>query len=308
MDPAVRSIRIASTLSERFREIMNGPLLPAGVSDLELRIGEAQQIYPEVWTHLDEARAALAARGVDTKTYDMTRALEPKGALGVSRVDVTGYSSSATTALLGIEDQTVKSAQFNIEGHRRQGIAIRALMDAMPEVDWKALERAEAAEIAAAGSLGPVSPKSALRWLVIGGGGIAVVYALWYFVIREKPIDHETYEREHQAALAKQADAARAAADEQPCNNPRVRELVTTNGWLKPPPEPPEATRAHYAEACQAQIAALTQALDATPCDPAKQKQLRNAIRDKTGSVEYATQTVTRYRDQCAGSAATVAP
>jgi len=206
VDPAVRSIRIASTLNERFGKILRTPLLP-GESDLELRIGEAQQIYPEIWGHLDEARATLAGRGVSTTTFDTTRALEPKGSIGVTRVDVSAYSTSLTTAALGIRDTQLKTAEFNLDGHRRATMAVKALMDALPEVDWKALERAENAEIAAAGSLGPINAKSTLRFVLIGGGALLLVYLVWYFVVREKPRDYVAERKVHIADLRTRLDA-----------------------------------------------------------------------------------------------------
>jgi hypothetical protein len=144
VDPAIRSIRIAATLNERFGVLIRTPTSQAeGMSGLELRIGEAQQIYPEIWTHLDEARATLAGRGVATSTYDTVRALEPRGSMGVSRIEVEGYSTSLTSELLGIHDEQAKTAHFNIDGHRRANMAIKALMAALPEIDWKAVERAE---------------------------------------------------------------------------------------------------------------------------------------------------------------------
>src|SRR2546423_1747307 len=62
-DPPVRSIRIATTLAERFRDILTFTGL-TDTATLELRIGEAQQIYPEIWRHPDEAHPALVDRGL----------------------------------------------------------------------------------------------------------------------------------------------------------------------------------------------------------------------------------------------------
>ena len=149
-DP-VQSVRIAMTLTRRF-----GALLGTGSANtdtLELAIGEAQQLYPEIWRHLDEARAALVARGRDVAAYDDVRRDE-LGHLGVT--DVVGVTQVDYAALIGGRLRVVnnaKGAVFNADGHYRATAACRALATAMPEVDWKALARAEDAQIAAVGSL-----------------------------------------------------------------------------------------------------------------------------------------------------------
>lgn len=151
-DPAVRSVRVAVTLSERFAELLKGPSTTTarkqsgalfGVSGndeaLSLRIGEVQQIYPEIWRHLDDARKAFAARGIDVSAYDEIRASEGV-ALGAA-VDVQrqrhGVGQYAT-------DQVTKSANFNIEGYKRAIKASKALMAATPEIDWAGIAKAEA--------------------------------------------------------------------------------------------------------------------------------------------------------------------
>lgn len=155
-DPVVQSIRVAMALNERFGDLAAAPgasfANKAGMSrtlnedELALRIGEAQQIYPEIWRHLDDARAALVARGVDTALYDAFRAAHGDVKLGVPRVDVevvtTGYPATIY--------RSVKTAVFNDVGHRQAKEACRALMAAMPEVDWAAIELAEAAQTSAA--------------------------------------------------------------------------------------------------------------------------------------------------------------
>src|SRR5690242_1144143 len=116
-DPAVRSVRVAVALCERFVELLKGPSRVTahkqrgallGVSGdeeaLSLRIGEAQQVYPEIWRHLDEARAAFAARGIDVAAYDQLRAAEGQ-ALGAA-VEVTSARNRYGTHTF---DETVKS-------------------------------------------------------------------------------------------------------------------------------------------------------------------------------------------------------
>src|SRR4051812_14889625 len=91
-DPAVQSVRVAVALLDRFADLLKGPSQVAarklkrhviGVSgnqdDFSLRIGEAQQVYPEIWRHLDDARSGFAGRGIDVTTYDALRAAEGDG-------------------------------------------------------------------------------------------------------------------------------------------------------------------------------------------------------------------------------------
>lgn len=286
VDPAVRSIRIAATLNERFRALMETPIGPTqGTSELELRIGEAQQIYPEIWSHLDEGRSVLAGRGVETSRFDAVRALEPKGSLGVSRVDLTGVSTTVTTAMLGIADEQIKTAQFNLEGHRRANLAIAALQSAMPEVDWKGLERTEAADAArAAASLSPLGSASSLKWLAIAGGALVVVYAFWYLVVRQTPRDHTAERKQHIVEL-------RAKLDANPCDKSTLDYLTSEEYWDTKDRDH-SATTAEYRAKCEAQ-------LETDPCNRAKQTQLR-AIAGREAAA--------RFREKCAATGATVSP
>lgn len=286
VDPAVRSIRIAATLNDRFRTIMNTPVTAGGgMSQLELSIGEAQQIYPEIWSHLDDARATLAGRGVDTTRFDTVRALEPKGSLGVSRIELFGVSTTLTTAALGIADEQHKTAQFNLDGHRRANLAIEAIQSAMPEVDWKGLERAEAADaVRAAASLSPLGNRSTLMWLGIGAGALVVVYAFWYLVVRQPPRDHDAERKQHIAAL-------RAKLDASPCDAVTLESLTNEEYWDTRNRDH-TATTAEYRAKCEAELAA-------TPCDRAKQAQLR---------VIAGRDAVAPFRAKCQATGATVAP
>ena len=154
---AIRSIRIGVTLCERFGTIMRrGTSLTEGRYDAELEVGEAEQMYPEIWSHFDNARAALAAAGVAVPAYDELRAT----AHGDAIVDV---------ALNG-----GKVFYLNAEGHAAATDAGRVLQATLPDVDWQALDRADANEIAAAGGLTIPAWK---RWLVgtaIVAGAIAL--------------------------------------------------------------------------------------------------------------------------------------
>jgi hypothetical protein len=153
VDPTVRSIRIATTLNDRFGAIAREAAEYQTVAELELKIGEAQQIYPEIWRHLDEARAALGQRGVVVDRYDALRATERPGQLAVNDIEHSEAINPLALALGQLQHVETKTATFNSEGHARAREACHALMEAMPEIDWIALAREEDAEIAAIGSL-----------------------------------------------------------------------------------------------------------------------------------------------------------
>lgn len=157
-DPGVQSVRVAVALCDRFAELLKGPSQVtarkqegaligfAGDQDgLSLRIGEAQQIYPEIWRHLDDARAAFAERGVDVGNYDRVRAEagEPVGAAVGIEHDKRGVGTHAVHTV-------TKSAGFNVDGLKRARAACDALVAATPDIDWAAIAKAEAHDPAAA--------------------------------------------------------------------------------------------------------------------------------------------------------------
>jgi hypothetical protein len=153
IDPAVRSIRIATTLNERFGAILREAASCRDVAEFELRIGEAQQIYPEIWRHLDEARAALAQRGIAVPSYDALRATERPGQLAVDNIEHSEGINPVAIAFGQLLYFETKTATFNHEGHAKAHQACDALTQAMPEVDWRSIVREEDAEIAAMSSL-----------------------------------------------------------------------------------------------------------------------------------------------------------
>lgn len=185
-DPAVRSVRVALALCERFQELLKGPttvtsskqrgaLVGVGGDQegLSMRIGEAQQLYPEIWQHLDEARKVFAERGIDTSAFDRIRETEGQ-ALGAS-VDLQthsyGYGSRGV-------DQQVKSAGFNTQGLGRARQAAKALMDATPDIDWAAIAKAESADPAAADFLRGQRNKRFMRL-----GALALVIASPFLIV-----------------------------------------------------------------------------------------------------------------------------
>lgn len=153
VDPVVRSIRVATTLNERFGAILREAASCQNVAAFELKIGEAQQIYPEIWRHLDEARAALGQRGRVVPSYDALRATERPGQLAVDNIEHAEGINPLAIAFGQLHYIETKTATFNQEGHAKARDAGDALMQAMPEVDWRAIEHQEEAEIAAMGSL-----------------------------------------------------------------------------------------------------------------------------------------------------------
>ena len=173
---AIQSIRIATNLTERFGVVIRTGDL--STSTLELAIGEAEQLYPEIWRHLDQARAALVAEGRDVSAFEAQREDE-LDRLGVT--DVDGRVTVDPGALMHgrLRFQNVKTATFNRAGYQRAVAACRALMAAMPEVDWDAVARDEQREIAAAGSLRAHKWVAMTKWLLIVVAGIAMLVVVY---------------------------------------------------------------------------------------------------------------------------------
>lgn len=216
-DPAVRSLRVAVALCDRFAELLKGPQAVTatkqgraivGVSgnqdDLSLRIGEVQQIYPEIWRHLDDARAAFAARGVNVSAFDEIRAGEGV-ALGAA-VDVkhTRYGAGPYTA-----DEVVKTANFNRAGYTRAIKASKALMDATPEIDWKAIAKAEADDPNIAAFTRSTTTK---RWVMIGLLA-AVIATPFAYVWNERRQEQNKIDARRAAYSAPEARPKLSAAD-----------------------------------------------------------------------------------------------
>ncbi|MEO8702984.1 MAG: hypothetical protein ABI867_23260 [Kofleriaceae bacterium] len=197
--PPVQSIRIASTLADRF-----GVLLGTGDSSteqLELAIGEAQQIYPEIWNHLEDARTELIALGRDVTHYDAARR-EVRTMLGVTNIDSDLRFDVADFALGGFGITQTKVARFNVRGYQIARAAVRALMMAMPEIDWNAIARAEARGIAAVGTL------HGSKWLGIAKGlgvvaAVAIVGVVIYKLASSAPTDEDVARDERAEAQTK---------------------------------------------------------------------------------------------------------
>jgi hypothetical protein len=155
-DPVVRSTRVAVALCDRFQELTRGPTTVTAAKgrtaligvkgndeEFSLRVNEANQIYPDIWSHLDDARKALVARNVDVSAFDTIREkerqLQPTGV----RVDMTYQQHGDPT--YGME-HTVKRATFNTDGLARARGAIQVIMNATPHINWAAIAKAEDAD------------------------------------------------------------------------------------------------------------------------------------------------------------------
>jgi len=158
--PAVRSLRVAAALNDRFGEIAR-PKTFDSPEALANMLGEARQIYPAIWANLDDSHAHLGQLGITVPEYTQLRATPAARDAGVLEVNVKDEG-------LGGRE---KSAYMNAEGHATALAAIGALKSALPEVDWDSLDRADAREIAAVGSL------RMARWkaIVLGVIGVAVL-------------------------------------------------------------------------------------------------------------------------------------
>lgn len=158
-------------LAERFRDLISGPT-EGDPNSMSLRIGEAQQIYPEIWRHLDDARKAYLARGLDVSGYDQVRQYE-QGVLGVTNMDLV-------TVGYGRNEHQIRVAEFNIAGYERARHAAGALMRAAPEVDWDRLQREENEQLAEIGSV-----TSNGKWWALGIA-IALLVGMFWFLVRSK--------------------------------------------------------------------------------------------------------------------------
>ena len=152
-DPAIRSVRVAAVLCDRFAELLKGPTIVTahkgrgaliGVKgnedELSLRLGEAQQIYPEIWSHLDEARKAFGERGVNLAAFDQLREIERQyvGTGAAVQDKFTQYGDP----MYGMQER-IKKATFNEVGLARARNAIMAIQNATPNINWAAIAKAE---------------------------------------------------------------------------------------------------------------------------------------------------------------------
>lgn len=194
-------------------------------SEMELAIGEANQLYPEIWRHLDEARAAIASDH-DTSHYDALR----KTVLAELGITSIGYQEVDWTTKYGAVLATTyrKVAGFDYEGYQRAQEACKTLMDAMPEIDWHELARQDVREIAAAGSLQSAKYKQ-IGKVVAGLAGLALVTYGIYYVASGTPDGVSDDEAEQMRARATARDAeAKRRGQEIDAKRARIDELRAT--------------------------------------------------------------------------------
>lgn len=184
-DP-VQSLRIASTLADRYRTLASSTYVDNNA--LELAIGEAQQIYPEIWRHLDDGRAALVAKDRDVRAFDELRG-EALRTLGVTDVDSHTTIDPVSLMFGRLHLVDVKTATFNVGGYQLAVAACQALMAQMPEIDWAALARAEDKEIRAFGSLQSAKWIGTLKWGGLVVGLALVVIAIHHLATRTSTAD-----------------------------------------------------------------------------------------------------------------------
>jgi len=242
-DPAVRSIQIASALLDRLGELLRprpgAPLLSAlagrevAADELELRLGEAQQIAPEIWRHLDDARAVLGERGVDVAGYDEIRKQQNPALLATSNIEVKNRLDYYGLAQGAIRVITTKTVTWD-SGNFASGIAGCALLKrALPEVEWEALERADREQIAAAGSLKTARWRGVAKWLAVATVIAGIAVGAHAFFTRGQA-DAETT-RKHEDLALKEASARKVKAQltalsakyaEDPCDKDTMRKYT----------------------------------------------------------------------------------
>src|SRR5436305_13723267 len=84
---AIQAIRVAAALADRFRVLVQ-PKTYNSPEELSNVLGEARQVFPAIWSQLDEARAALVQQGIPVAAYDELRARDATRAGGVLDVDI----------------------------------------------------------------------------------------------------------------------------------------------------------------------------------------------------------------------------
>ena len=141
--PSVQSILTADALIEHYVRAVENVRRSLGRDELEMsaQVADANRTYPTIWEHLDHARGLLAAEGRDTAAFDRLRAASGDTVLGVETDRTDG------TDLFGGYEQTL-TLHFNLRGVNRAHQASAALKQAMPDVDWEALARQQAAPVA----------------------------------------------------------------------------------------------------------------------------------------------------------------
>jgi hypothetical protein len=194
-------------------------------SEMELAIGESNQLYPEIWRHLDEARADIAGR-YDTARYDALRAT----VLAEMGITAIGYQEVDWTTKYGAVLATThrKVASFDIEGYRRAQDACKALMAAMPHVDWNELARQDVRVIAEAGSLQSAKYKTIAK-VAAGLVGLGIVtYGVYYVAMGTGETVSDDEAAAMRARAAEREAEAKKRSEQIEANRARIDELRAT--------------------------------------------------------------------------------
>jgi hypothetical protein len=280
-DPVVRSIQIASTLVDRLGELVHPSLGsklagvvggPAGDA-LELRVGEAQQIAPEIWRHLDDARRGLVERGIDVADFDEIRRHQDPAMLATKSIEVKRKLDLLALVQGEVRITEQKNVQWDAAGWVRGVLACIALKAKLPDVDWDALDEAAHAEIAEVGSLKTARWKATAKWIALAAGIATIAIVIYLAFGRSDPVADATAvkEREKQA-LVDRAHAERkvkiaelrAKLEAAPCNVAIKERLITYLLAARLVPEANQLEQA-FAARCAPDAAPTAIETDAAP-------------------------------------------
>lgn len=248
-DPGVDAILTAETVLGQFRTLLPRltSVLPADVS---VAMGEAQSLYPELWANLDRARGHLRDRGVDVPVYDEARARQPAAMLGVDvklrerNNDAIEAASWAAYLAGGVVVGLVASAAIDVatsvgakQGEANRGglrdaqTAVSALKAAMPEVDWKQINKQEAyAAHAALTDLNRARTKKILVGLVGVAVAVAIAVGIVLVIQGSAPPTKEEIAAKEQAAFREAQDEIRdlnAILKQTPCDTTAAERRVS---------------------------------------------------------------------------------
>jgi hypothetical protein len=237
MDPAIQSIGVAEALIERLAAIVRAQkagvtLLSAEEADeLSLRIGEAQQIAPEVWRHLDAARATLPDEAPGAAAYDEVRALQDGANLATTSIDASQHLDYLGIVAGPLGTISFKSVTWDSRMILRAVVACAALKSARPDVDWARIERTDRETIAAAGSLQTARWKALAKVVAVLGVVLALVTGVRRLVMSDPPVEAPPPEvvKRARARQLEQERAAILAKDyaARPCDKATVGAYVT---------------------------------------------------------------------------------
>ncbi len=139
--PAVQSILTADTLIQHYVRAVEkvGRSLGRDKDEFDVQLADANRVYPTIWEHLDRARDLLAGEGREMWAFDRVRAAAGQGTVLGANVDRGEIQISVNIFGQLTQTQSI-SVSFNLAGVQLAYEANVALKNAMPEVDWTALQ------------------------------------------------------------------------------------------------------------------------------------------------------------------------